>query len=551
MKNIYIEKFSNRFPPLFWAVLGAWFVVNLLQSAFTQLSHDEAYYWVYAQYLDRGYFDHPPMVALFIKMGTLLFGGELGVRFVTAVAQCVTLLFIWLIIDERKPDKPNILLFFTIVASIIMFQAYGFVTTPDVPLLLFTAMIFYAYKRFLQQDNFLNTLFFAFAAAGLVYSKYQGGLVIVLILLSNLKLLKNPKFWLAGALALLMFAPHIYWQVSNDFPSFKFHLIDRSAGFKMRYVTEFFLNQLVVFNPFILPITIYFIFKNKLNGLFNRALVFLTVGFPVFFFFTAFRGHVEPHWTIAACIGMAVIYYKNVVDSEKWRKYTYRMFLPIIALILIMRVLIVFCDLPGLHFYGQKQWAQNLQTEVGEKPAVFFNSYQKPSVYRFYTGQSAFALNNVNYRQTQYDLWQFENDYFGKNAAIIIGSDVHFVDSLITVQRARIDFDLPKTQFRKGETVTIPIRIFNPYNHPIVFENEEFPVEINAVFAKRRISTIVNTISEKPLVRIMPNDTAITIIRFDVPDNLTEREYQFGMSLRAGIIPEAFNSKFVKIEILD
>ena len=545
------EKISKRFPPLFWAIMGVWLAVNLLQSAFTGLSNDEAYYWMYAQYLAWGYFDHPPMVALFVKMGGWLFGGELGVRFVTTVAQCFTLIFIWLIIDEKKPDKSKILLFFTIAASIIMLQAYGFVTTPDVPLLLFTAMILYAYKRFLQRDNFVNMLFLAVAMAALVYSKYQGGIVIVLLVLSNLKLLKNWKFWLAGFLALLMFAPHIYWQISNDFPTFKFHLIDRSAGFEFRYITEFFLNQLVVFNPFILPLTVYFIFKNKISGTFNRALVFLTIGFPLFFFFTAFRGHVEPHWTVAACIGMIIIYYNNVVDNEKWRKYTYRMFLPIIALLLIMRVLLVFCELPGLDFYGQKQWAQNLQNVMGEKPVAFINSYQKPSVYRFYTGKPAFALNNVSYRQNQYDLWQFENDYFGKSAVIINGRAVDFTDSLITVQRARIDFDLPKTEFRKGETVTVPIRIFNPYNRPITFDNDEFPIAMMAVFAKRRNVITVNTISEKPPLRIMPNDTAINILRFDISEDLQESEYQLGISLKAGIIPEAFNSKFVKIKILE
>ncbi|MDR1699048.1 MAG: glycosyltransferase family 39 protein [Prevotellaceae bacterium] len=551
MNHLFIKKNATRFPPLFWAILGVWLAVNLLQSAFTGLSNDEAYYWMYAQYLDWGYFDHPPMVALFIKMGGLLFGGELGVRFVTALAGCVTLIFIWLMIDEKKPDKSKIRLFFSIAASIIMFQAYGFVTTPDVPLLLFTAMLFYAYKRFLKQDNFANTLFIAVAAAGLLYSKYQGGLVILLILLSNLKLLKNVKFWLAGILALLLFVPHIYWQISNDFPTFKFHLIDRSAGFKFRYITEFFLNQLVVFNPFILPVTIYFIFKNKMPGLFNRALIFLTVGFPFFFFFTAFRGHVEPHWTVAACIGMMVIYYKNVVDNEKWRKYTYRMFLPIMALLLVARVLLVCCELPGLDFYGQKEWAQKWQNKIGEEPAAFINSYQKPSVYRFYTGKPAFALDNVNYRQNQYDLWQFENDYFGQSAAIVLGSDIHFVKNLITVQRVKIDYTLPKRKFHKGEIVTVPISIFNPYNHPILFNNREFPIEINVVFAQRRNCTIVNTISQPELLRINPIDTENTIIRFEIIEDLKAGDYQLGISLRAGIIPEAFNSRFEKIEILE
>ena len=58
----------------------AWLVAGLLQSIFTELQDDEAYYWVFSRYLDWGYFDHPPMIALLIRLGTSLFGGELGVR---------------------------------------------------------------------------------------------------------------------------------------------------------------------------------------------------------------------------------------------------------------------------------------------------------------------------------------------------------------------------------------------------------------------------------------------------------------------------------------
>lgn len=42
---------------------------------------EEAYYWNYAQHLDWGYLDHPPMVAVLIKACTFLFGtNEFGVR---------------------------------------------------------------------------------------------------------------------------------------------------------------------------------------------------------------------------------------------------------------------------------------------------------------------------------------------------------------------------------------------------------------------------------------------------------------------------------------
>lgn len=47
-------------------------LLGFLQAATTELFDDEAYYWVYAQFLDWGYFDHPPMIALLVKMGITL-----------------------------------------------------------------------------------------------------------------------------------------------------------------------------------------------------------------------------------------------------------------------------------------------------------------------------------------------------------------------------------------------------------------------------------------------------------------------------------------------
>lgn len=67
---------AKQVGPWFYA---SWFLLSLLQAATTGLFDDEAYYWVYSQYLDWGYFDHPPMIAWLIKLGTSLFAGELGV----------------------------------------------------------------------------------------------------------------------------------------------------------------------------------------------------------------------------------------------------------------------------------------------------------------------------------------------------------------------------------------------------------------------------------------------------------------------------------------
>ena len=48
------------------------FSIARLIVAFTiQLGNDESYYWLYSQHLKSNYFDHPPMIALWIRASTL------------------------------------------------------------------------------------------------------------------------------------------------------------------------------------------------------------------------------------------------------------------------------------------------------------------------------------------------------------------------------------------------------------------------------------------------------------------------------------------------
>ena len=49
-------------------------VVRLIAAAWTPLTFDEAYYWTWSKHLAGGYYDHPPMVALVIRFGTMIAG---------------------------------------------------------------------------------------------------------------------------------------------------------------------------------------------------------------------------------------------------------------------------------------------------------------------------------------------------------------------------------------------------------------------------------------------------------------------------------------------
>src|SRR5690606_16881949 len=133
-------------------------VLNLVQSAFTDIIFDEAYYWYFAQNLSWGYFDHPPLVAFLVKIGLSLFDGELGVRLMAPFLYCANVLLLWLLIDSEKKHR-YIWLFLAFVSSVVLLTAYGFMMVPDTPLVTFGLVFLWGYKRFLLKEDALSIVF--------------------------------------------------------------------------------------------------------------------------------------------------------------------------------------------------------------------------------------------------------------------------------------------------------------------------------------------------------------------------------------------------------
>src|SRR3984885_16162372 len=81
-----------------------WTALNTIQAATLELQGDEAYYWLYSRYLDWGYFDHPPMVALFIRIGDSIMHNEFGLRLFTVFTSSASIYLLWLILKKYAVD---------------------------------------------------------------------------------------------------------------------------------------------------------------------------------------------------------------------------------------------------------------------------------------------------------------------------------------------------------------------------------------------------------------------------------------------------------------
>jgi hypothetical protein len=547
----------------FLILLLIWFIINLVQAIFTDVTSDEAYYALFGMHLDWGFFDHPPAIALMTKLSSVFFTGNLGIRFMSGLLQLATICLIWKTAGLREPDSRRVILFFIIAFSISLFSAYGFIATPDAPLLFFAALFFLAYKKFLEEFSWTSVLLLSVSMAGMVYSKYQAVLVIGFIILSNLKLLKMYRFWCAGIFALVLLSPHIYWQFSHGFPSFRYHLIDRSEGFRWLFLLEYLPNQMAVFNPFTLGAVVYVMLKNKPTGDFVRGLYFVITGFILFFWVTASTGHVEPQWTIASSIPMILLLSDKIPETRSLLKYTVRFILPSILILIIIRSIIMtdLSIIQNMGFAGKDKKYKAIAEEAKELPVVFAGSFQDPSLYTFFTGKEAMVISSIYDRLTQFDIWEFERKLHNKPAFICVNADSRSkvygtgsnqfsgfrTDSLQTVNRMKITFSLDKIRLNPGDTVSIPFSIRNQYDYDIDFAHRQFPVEVCMSFLKDEDEYIQQASLSNPVGVINPGVTVNRTLSGIIPD-LPEGKFQFGISLQ-NVFGPAFNSNFVKITI--
>jgi hypothetical protein len=422
------EFISRNHKPLFYI---SWLVLNLVQAGSTGLLDDEAYYWVYSRFIDWGYFDHPPMVALMIKAGYSVFANPFGLRLFTVLMSTATLMMIDTLLEKRN-DK----LFYAIAASMFVLQVGGIITVPDLPLMFFTGLYFMVYKRFIAQPGASIAALLGLVIALMLYSKYHGILIVFFTLLSNLRLLRMWQTWLAAIVAGLLFAPHILWQFSHGLPSVNYHLFERNAtSYKFAFTSEYLLGQIALAGPLIGWLLLYAAFTRKPENQLEKTLKWTTIGVYATFFIATFKGRVEANWTVPAFIGLITLAHQQI-NGGRWERLVYKLLLPTLALILVVRIYLAMDIVPAPwlkkdEFHKTREWAQAIKDSAHGLDVVFLDSYQKPSQYWFWTGDTSFALNTIRYRRNNYNFWPLEQRYQGRRVFVVsdTGTEIHTIRS--------------------------------------------------------------------------------------------------------------------------
>ncbi|MEJ8473576.1 glycosyltransferase family 39 protein [Roseibium algae] len=282
-------------------------LLKLWSAANAHFVEDEAYYRLWGLSPAIGYFDHPPMIGWWIWAGQALFGDTiLGVRLIVVLSGAFGSFFLW-----RTAD----ILFDRIVAgwSVLFLNASilvgvgGILATPDAPSVFFWGLALWALAELhtSQKPNWWLAVGL-FAGLGLA-SKYSvlflgAGIALWLILVPTARRwFGSWQLWVGGAIALLCFAPVLYWNHLHDWVSFYKQFGRAGRGeLTAKYVFEFIGAVLGLANPLIaIPAVLGagYLGRKAWRGDVASALLILTVlPFLAYLLVHSLHARVQANW---------------------------------------------------------------------------------------------------------------------------------------------------------------------------------------------------------------------------------------------------------------
>lgn len=301
-----------RWPPPVWLTATVFVTLRLALAARLWLVQDEAYYALWATHLAPAYFDHPPMIALWIRIGEVLFGPTpLGVRLISvlgfAAVTPLTARIAWRLTESRETAAWAALLFNCMALPI----ALGFTATPDAPSTFFWAATLALLIEALEVEGGLWWPAAGLALALGVLSKLTNlflGVALLLWLVGDprgRRALRRPGPWLAAGLALTLLAPFLIWSARHHWLA----LAHQFARLSVPEVPEnWTANFLAVVALSVTPLLLCLAALGAWRaGRHLRLLIWLAAPFLAYLLVHSLHDQVQANWLAPLFPGLAVL----------------------------------------------------------------------------------------------------------------------------------------------------------------------------------------------------------------------------------------------------
>ena len=321
-------------------------LLRFVLAGTANLAEDEAYYWLWSTHLATGYYDHPPMIAYWIRAGTAIFGQtEFGVRFVGLLSAIggSYLLFRTSLILFGDRDAAWLCVFW--MNATLLCNAGALVATPDTPLAFFTTAALFALAKLIQTKR--GEWWYAIGASlGLAFmSKYTAALLLPGLFLwmiasaEGRRWFLRPEPYIGAVVALLVIMPVVHWNYAHDWASFAKqaeHSIKDKPASAFGSIAEFFGAQAGLATPLIFLFCLFGSGYALVRG-FQRGearwllLGLMTTPILVFFFVHAANQKIQPNWPglVYPAAILAAVHAIRALSAEKgaprWLSASFRL----------------------------------------------------------------------------------------------------------------------------------------------------------------------------------------------------------------------------------
>lgn len=329
------KSINFRSAKTFWllaSVVGALTLARLVALGFSvvDLFPDEARYWWWSRTPAFGYSSKPPLIAWVIAVVTNIGGNsEACVRAAAPVFYAGTALVGFLIARHLYGERVGFWSGLCLsLATGVVYSAR--IISTDVALLFFWAIALLAYLKMIDTRNYAWPVVLGLAVGYGMLAKYAMIYFLVAMVAVSLidsparALWRQPRFWLALAIALLVASPNLIWNANHHFTTF--HQTWRNVvgnGLRLNPLgpVAFLGAQFGVFGPvafatFLLVLIIPSRFELKRA---DRILIAIAVPPLAIVSVVAALTSAEANW--AACSGISIIIVTTalLVRQQRWR----------------------------------------------------------------------------------------------------------------------------------------------------------------------------------------------------------------------------------------
>lgn len=237
-------------------------MIKLVIAFWFPLTSDEAYFFLWGQYPDINYYDHPPVTGWVMSLFGLLGRHIFFSRLFAILTGLVIAIGLYRLLRDQfgSPEKARLVALCFLAAPLHMLSV---LITTDTPLMLFTALSGFVLCAALKRQSDGLVLLSGILWGLAVLSKYFAGLMLIavflaLVLQRERKWFRYMLIWVAGSLPFGVF--HLWANYHNCWTNVLFNVFNRSqsVSWEISGLLTFALFQIYLATPWLL----YYLFKN-------------------------------------------------------------------------------------------------------------------------------------------------------------------------------------------------------------------------------------------------------------------------------------------------